>query len=34
MRHEKGARLLELARLLASTAEGLTLEEIFMASLQ
>ncbi|HEY8571056.1 helix-turn-helix transcriptional regulator [Phenylobacterium sp.] len=28
MRHEKGARLLELARLLASTAEGLTLDEI------
>ena len=28
MRHEKGARLLELARMLASTAEGLTLDEI------
>jgi predicted DNA-binding transcriptional regulator YafY len=28
MRHEKGARLLELARLLASTAEGLTLDEM------
>jgi len=28
MRHEKGTRLLELARLLASSAEGLTLDEI------
>src|SRR6185369_14396086 len=28
MRHEKGARLLELARLLAGTAEGLTLDEM------
>jgi predicted DNA-binding transcriptional regulator YafY len=28
MRHEKGAKLLELARLLASTAEGLTLDEM------
>ncbi len=28
MRHEKGARLLELARMLASTAEGLTLDEM------
>jgi len=28
MRHEKAGRLLELARLLASTAEGLTLDEI------
>lgn len=28
MRHEKGARLLELARLLASSAEGFTLDEI------
>jgi len=28
MRHEKGARLLELARLLASSAEGLTLDEM------
>jgi predicted DNA-binding transcriptional regulator YafY len=28
MRHEKSARLLELARLLASTAEGLTLDEM------
>lgn len=28
MRHEKGARILELARLLASSAEGLTLDEI------
>jgi predicted DNA-binding transcriptional regulator YafY len=28
MRHEKGARLLELARMLASSAEGLTLDEI------
>ena len=28
MRHEKGARLLTLARLLASTAEGLTLDEM------
>ncbi len=28
MRHEKGAKILELARLLASTAEGLTLDEI------
>ena len=28
MRHEKGARLLEMARLLASSAEGLTLDEM------
>jgi predicted DNA-binding transcriptional regulator YafY len=28
MRHEKASRLLELARLLASTAEGLTLDEM------
>jgi predicted DNA-binding transcriptional regulator YafY len=28
MRHEKGARLIELARLLASSAEGFTLDEI------
>ncbi|MCW5758892.1 MAG: WYL domain-containing protein [Phenylobacterium sp.] len=28
MRHEKSARLLELARLLAGTAEGLTLDEM------
>lgn len=28
MRHEKGARLLELARLMASSAEGLTLDEM------
>jgi predicted DNA-binding transcriptional regulator YafY len=28
MRHEKAVRLLELARLLASTAEGLTLDEM------
>src|ERR1700710_369717 len=28
MRHEKAGRLLELARLLASNAEGLTLDEI------
>ncbi len=28
MRHEKASRLLELARILASTAEGLTLDEI------
>jgi len=28
MRHEKSARLLELARMLASTAEGLTLDEM------
>ncbi|MBL8772795.1 MAG: YafY family transcriptional regulator [Phenylobacterium sp.] len=28
MRHEKGARLLELARMLAGTAEGLTLDEM------
>jgi predicted DNA-binding transcriptional regulator YafY len=28
VRHEKGARLLELARLLASSAEGLTLDEM------
>src|SRR5260221_178494 len=28
VRHEKGAKLLELARLLASTAEGLTLDEM------
>jgi len=28
MRHEKAGRLLELARMLASTAEGLTLDEI------
>ena len=28
MRHEKGARLLTLARLLASSAEGLTLDEM------
>lgn len=28
MRHEKATRLLELARMLASTAEGLTLDEI------
>lgn len=28
MRHEKGARLLELARMLASTAEGLSLDEM------
>src|SRR6185312_5614642 len=28
MRHDKAARLLSLARLLASTAEGLTLDEI------
>jgi predicted DNA-binding transcriptional regulator YafY len=28
MRHEKGTRLLELARLLASSAEGLTLDEM------
>jgi predicted DNA-binding transcriptional regulator YafY len=31
MRHEKGARLLALARLLASTAEGLTLDEMARA---
>jgi len=31
MRHEKGARLLRLARLLASTAEGLTLDEMARA---
>ena len=31
MRHEKGARLLTLARLLASTAEGLTLDEMARA---
>ena len=28
MRHEKAARLLELARMLASSAEGLTLDEM------
>src|ERR1700754_2096578 len=28
MRHEKAGRLLEAARMLASTAEGLTLDEI------
>jgi predicted DNA-binding transcriptional regulator YafY len=28
MRHEKGARLLEMARLLASSAEGMTLDEM------
>lgn len=28
MRHEKGARLLELARMLAGSAEGLTLDEM------
>src|SRR5678815_4949741 len=28
MRHEKAGRLLELARLLASTSEGLTLDEM------
>src|SRR5439155_15444506 len=28
MRHEKAGRLLELARLLASTAEGLTLDDM------
>ena len=28
MRHEKGARLLELARMLAASAEGLTLDEM------
>src|SRR6478672_1297998 len=28
MRHEKAGKLLELARLLASTAEGLTLDEM------
>ena len=28
MRHEKATRLLELARLLASSAEGLTLDEM------
>ena len=28
MRHEKAGRLLELARMLASTAEGLTLDDI------
>ncbi|TAL34933.1 helix-turn-helix transcriptional regulator [Phenylobacterium sp.] len=28
MRHEKGARLLELARLMAASAEGVTLDEI------
>ena len=28
MRHEKSARLLELARMMAATAEGLTLDEI------
>jgi len=28
MRHEKGARLLELARMLASSAEGMTLDEM------
>ena len=28
MRHEKAGRLLELARLLASTAEGLTLDDV------
>ena len=28
MRHEKAGRLLELARMLASTAEGLTLDEM------
>src|SRR5258706_15684645 len=28
MRHEKGAQLLELAQLLAGTAEGLTLDEM------
>ncbi|MEO8811337.1 MAG: WYL domain-containing protein [Caulobacteraceae bacterium] len=31
MRHEKGARLLQLARLLAGTAEGLTLDEMSRA---
>src|SRR3982751_213009 len=28
MRHEKAGKLLELARMLASTAEGLTLDEM------
>ena len=28
MRHEKAARLLDLARMLASSAEGLTLDEM------
>ena len=28
MRHEKAGRLLELARMLAATAEGLTLDEM------
>ena len=28
MRHEKAARLLDLARMLAATAEGLTLDEM------
>ncbi|HEY9233950.1 MAG TPA: helix-turn-helix domain-containing protein, partial [Phenylobacterium sp.] len=28
MRHEKAARLLELARMLAASAEGLTLDEM------
>ena len=28
MRHEKGARLLEIARMMAASAEGVTLEEI------
>ena len=31
MRHEKASRLLDLARLLASTAEGLTLDEMALA---
>ncbi len=31
MRHEKATRLLELARLLASSAEGLTLDEMAQA---
>ena len=28
MRHEKASRLLQMARLLAGTAEGLTLDEL------
>ncbi|MFM8753337.1 MAG: ECF-type sigma factor, partial [Phenylobacterium sp.] len=31
MRHEKAARLLELARRLAASAEGLTLDEMASA---
>ena len=31
MRHEKAARLLELARMLAASAEGLTLDEMAQA---